>query len=105
MTYEGQVAGVADDVPSQRAKSAVVRRLKALSLTQLETRRAEIAAGLRDLVELEFWNAGGSGSVQDTAADPVVTEIAAGSGLLVPDPVRPLPQLRAAPGVVRRPAR
>ena len=84
MTYEGQVAGLADDVPSQRARSAVVRRLKALSLTQLETRRAEIAAGLRDLVELEFWNAGGSGSVQDTAADPVVTEIAAGSGLLVP---------------------
>ena len=84
MTYEGQVAGVADDVPTQRARSAVVRRLKALSLTQLETRRAEIAAGLRDLVELEFWNAGGSGSVQDTASDPVVTEIAAGSGLLVP---------------------
>lgn len=84
MTYEGQVAGVADDVPTQRAKSAVVRRLKALSLTQLEGRRAEIAAGLRDVVDLEFWNAGGSGSVQDTAADPVVTEIAAGSGLLVP---------------------
>jgi D-serine deaminase-like pyridoxal phosphate-dependent protein len=84
MTYEGQVAGVADDVPTQRAKSAVVRRLKALSLTQLESRRAEIAAGLRDVVDLEFWNAGGSGSVQDTAADPVVTEIAAGSGLLVP---------------------
>lgn len=84
MTYEGQVAGVADDVPGQRARSAVVRRLKSLSLTQLEARRAEIAAGLRDLVELEFWNAGGSGSVQDTASDPVVTEIAAGSGLLVP---------------------
>jgi D-serine deaminase-like pyridoxal phosphate-dependent protein len=84
MTYEGQVAGVADDVPTQRARSAVVRRLKALSLTQLETRRGEIAAGLRDLVQLEFWNAGGSGSVAETAADPVVTEIAAGSGLLVP---------------------
>ena len=84
MTYEGQVAGVADDVPSQRARSAVVRRLKALSLTQLETRRGEIAAGLRNLVQLEFWNAGGSGSVEATAADPVVTEIAAGSGLLVP---------------------
>ncbi|GAB3262021.1 amino acid deaminase/aldolase [Nocardioides dilutus] len=84
MTYEGQVAGVADDVPTQRARSAVIRRLKALSLTQLETRRAEIAAALRDLVKLEFWNAGGSGSVEATAADPVVTEIAAGSGLLVP---------------------
>ena len=33
---------------------------------------------------LEFWNAGGSGSVEVTAADPVVTEVAAGSGLLVP---------------------
>jgi D-serine deaminase-like pyridoxal phosphate-dependent protein len=84
MTYEGQVAGVADDVPTHRARSAVVRRLKALSLTQLETRRGEIAAGLRGLVQLEFWNAGGSGSVEATAADPVVTEIAAGSGLLVP---------------------
>lgn len=84
MTYEGQVAGVADDVPTQRARSAVVRRLKTLSLTQLEIRRGEIAAGLRELVQLEFWNAGGSGSVEETAADPVVTEIAAGSGLLVP---------------------
>ena len=36
------------------------------------------------MVELEFWNAGGSGSVETTAADPVVTEVAAGSGLLVP---------------------
>ena len=35
MTYEGQVAGVPDDVPSQRAKSLVVRRLKAASMAQL----------------------------------------------------------------------
>ena len=31
MTYEGQVAGVPDDVPEQRARSLVVRRLKAAS--------------------------------------------------------------------------
>jgi D-serine deaminase-like pyridoxal phosphate-dependent protein len=85
MTYEGQVAGVQDAVPTQRAKSAVVRRIKALSLTQLEVRRREIrdalvAAG----AELEFWNAGGSGSVTETVADDVVTEVAAGSGLLAP---------------------
>src|SRR3954452_20529964 len=36
MTYEGQVAGVQDQVPSQRARSAVVRRIKSLSMTQLE---------------------------------------------------------------------
>ena len=52
MTYEGQVAGVQDDVPAQRARSAVVRRLKSLSLTQLEVRRREIADAPRGVVEL-----------------------------------------------------
>ena len=84
MTYEGQVAGVPDIVPSQRAKSLVVRRLKSASLSQLEVRRREVAGALAEIAELEFWNAGGSGSVDATTLDPVVTEIAAGSGLLVP---------------------
>ncbi|HEX4472957.1 MAG TPA: amino acid deaminase/aldolase [Nocardioides sp.] len=84
MTYEGQVAGVPDDVPSQKARSLVVRRLKSASMGQLAQRRRDIAERLGELVELEFWNAGGSGSVQATAADASVTEIAAGSGLLVP---------------------
>jgi D-serine deaminase-like pyridoxal phosphate-dependent protein len=84
MTYEGQVAGVPDDVPTQRARSLVVRRLKSASMTQLAERRLAIAEQLAALTDLEFWNAGGSGSVQATAADRTVTEIAAGSGLLVP---------------------
>jgi D-serine deaminase-like pyridoxal phosphate-dependent protein len=84
MTYEGQVAGVPDDVPSQRARSLVVRRLKSASMTQLAERRRVLAERLAGLADLEFWNAGGSGSVQATAADGAVTEIAAGSGLLVP---------------------
>jgi D-serine deaminase-like pyridoxal phosphate-dependent protein len=85
MTYEGQVAGVQDEVPGQRARSAVVRRIKSLSLAQLEARRREVADALRAAgVELEFWNAGGTGSVEATVADRVVTEVAAGSGLLTP---------------------
>lgn len=84
MTYEGQVAGLPDMVPTQRAKSLVVRGLKQASQSQLEERRQQVADALRDVVQLEFWNAGGSGSVESTAADPVVTEVAAGSGLLVP---------------------
>ena len=84
MTYEGQVAGVPDDVPGRRARSGVVRRIKAASVAQLADRRAEIAAALQDLSELELWNAGGSGSIEASAADPVVTEVTAGSGLLVP---------------------
>jgi D-serine deaminase-like pyridoxal phosphate-dependent protein len=84
MTYEGQVAGLQDTVPTARSRSAIIRRLKSLSMSQLAVRRREIDHELRQLTDLEFWNAGGSGSVQASAADPVVTEVAAGSGLLVP---------------------
>ena len=84
MTYEGQVAGIPDVVPSRRAKSLVVRRIKAASRAQLEVRRREVARAIAEVTDLEFWNAGGSGSLDTTTRDPAVTELAAGSGLLVP---------------------
>lgn len=84
MTYEGQVAGVPDRVPRKRARSLAVRRIKQASLAQLAVRRREIADALAEVTELEFWNGGGSGSVESTSSDSVVTEVAAGSGLLVP---------------------
>lgn len=110
MTYEGQVAGVPDDVPGQRAKSLIVRRLKTASVEQLKVRRHEIDAALREIAPLEFWNAGGSGSVESSASDPVVTEVAAGSGLLVPGlfdhykSFSPRPAAFFAVPVVRRPS-
>lgn len=113
MTYEGQVAGVPDRVPSQRARSLVVRRLKQASQTQLETRRRQIADALRPLTGeegLEFWNAGGSGSIEVSAADPVVSEVTAGSGLLVStlfdhyESFDPRPAAFFGLPVVRRPA-
>lgn len=85
MTYEGQVAGVPDAVPTQRARSLVVRKIKDLSIEQLRTRRKAIAEALAAYLPPEaFFNAGGSGSLESSAADPVVTEVTAGSGLLVP---------------------
>lgn len=112
MTYEGQVAGVPDAVPGQRVRSAVVRRVKAGSLAQLAERRTALDRALRDAVgPLGLWNAGGSGDVAEAAADPVVTEVAAGSGLLVPglfDHYRsfePRPAAFFALPVVRRPGR
>jgi D-serine deaminase-like pyridoxal phosphate-dependent protein len=110
MTYEGQVAGVQDTVPTQRAKSLVVRRLKSASMAQLAERRGRISTALAELVELEFWNGGGSGSVEATAADGAVTEIAAGSGLLVPTlfdhyrSFRPRPAAFYGVPVVRKPS-
>ncbi|MEV7432005.1 MULTISPECIES: amino acid deaminase/aldolase [unclassified Nocardioides] len=110
MTYEGQVAGVPDAVPTSRARSTVVRGLKAASRTQLSERRRAVADALAPLVDLELWNGGGSGSVESTVADPVVTEVAAGSGLLVPtlfDHYRsfdPRPAAYYGVPVVRRPS-
>lgn len=110
MTYEGQVAGVPDTVPTQKAKSLIVRRLKAASVTQLDERRANIARALAEVTDLRFWNAGGSGSVESTVADPVVTEVAAGSGLLVPtlfdhyQSFAPRPAAYFGVPVVRRPS-
>ncbi len=110
MTYEGQVAGVPDDVPGQRPRSLILRRLKAASMAQLAQRRSLLSRELRAIADLEFWNAGGSGSVEATAADPAVTEIAAGSGLLVPalfdhyQSFRPRPAAFFGVQVVRRPS-
>lgn len=109
MTYEGQVAGLQDRVPTDRARSLAIRGIKAASVRQLRRRRADVARALADVVDLELWNAGGSGSVETSAADPVVTEVAAGSGLLVPglfDHYRsfaPRPAAYFGVPVVRRP--
>jgi D-serine deaminase-like pyridoxal phosphate-dependent protein len=110
MTYEGQVAGVPDEVPRHRFRSAAVRSVKKASVAQLADRRAEIASALHEVAELEFWNAGGSGSLETSTADPAVTELTAGSGLLVPglfDHYRsflPLPAAYFGVPVVRRPS-
>ncbi len=87
MTYEGQVAGVSDAVPGKAPRSGVVRALKAASVRQLAPRRDRVRTELASVLgapALEFFNAGGSGSLETSAADPSVTEVTAGSGLLVP---------------------
>ena len=105
MTYEGQVAGVPDDVPTQRAKSLVVRRLKSASMAQLAERRRVIAD--RAGRARRRWSSGTPGARARSRRPPPtrsVTEIAAGSGLLVPGAVRPLPVVHAAAGGVLRAA-
>lgn len=110
MTYEGQVAGVPDVVPTQRARSLVIRGLKAASQSQLTVRRAEIARAIADVTDLQFWNAGGTGSLDTTTVDPAVTELAAGSGLLAPGlfdhyrAFQPWPAAFFGVPVVRRPS-
>lgn len=84
MTYEGQVAGVPDVTPGNPARSTAVGRMKASSMHDLGRRRAEIAAALADRGRVALWNAGGTGSLEVSSSAPEVTEVSAGSGLLVP---------------------
>jgi D-serine deaminase-like pyridoxal phosphate-dependent protein len=109
MAYEGQIAGVGDAVPGATIKSSVVRALQRRSVAELAERRGRTVAALRALSDLDFVNGGGTGSIESTAADPSVTEIAAGSGIFGPhlfDNYRgftPAPAVAFALPVVRKP--
>jgi D-serine deaminase-like pyridoxal phosphate-dependent protein len=84
MAYEGQVAGVADAVPGRRLENLAIRAMKRLSVREVRERRRGMVAAVRSVGDLEFVNGGGTGSISSTAAEPVVTEVAAGSGFYAP---------------------
>lgn len=85
MAYEGHVAGVGDAVAGAPLRSRAVRLMQRAARRELAARRAAVVRAVRAVEpELEFVNGGGTGSVQHTAAEDAVTEIAAGSGLYVP---------------------
>ncbi|MCX4668525.1 amino acid deaminase/aldolase [Streptomyces sp. NBC_01381] len=85
MAYEGHVAGVGDAVAGHPVRSRAIRMMQSAARKELAVRRAETIRTVRAIApDLEFVNGGGTGSVQHTAAEDAVTEIAAGSGLYVP---------------------
>ncbi|BBJ39751.1 amino acid deaminase/aldolase [Streptomyces antimycoticus] len=84
MAYEGHVAGVGDAVPGSPLRSRAVRLMQSVARRELAARRAAVVRAVRAVADLEFVNGGGTGSVQHTAAEDAVTEIAAGSGLYQP---------------------
>ncbi|AWW40491.1 amino acid deaminase/aldolase [Streptomyces cadmiisoli] len=85
MAYEGHIAGVGDSVAGRPVRSRAVRLMQSAARRELAERRAAVVRAVRAVVPgLEFVNGGGTGSVQHTAAEDVVTEIGAGSGLYVP---------------------
>ncbi|WP_030389646.1 alanine racemase [Streptomyces sp. NRRL S-241] len=85
MAYEGHVAGVGDALAGRPLRSRAIRLMQGAARRELAARRAEVVRAVRAVVpDLEFVNGGGTGSVQQTATEDAVTEIAAGSGLYVP---------------------
>ena len=84
MAYESQIAGVGDNPPGKPAMARAIRILQARSRLELARRRNAIVKAVQAVAELEFINGGGTGSVETTAREKAVTEVAAGSGLYQP---------------------
>jgi D-serine deaminase-like pyridoxal phosphate-dependent protein len=116
MAYEAQIAGVGDAHPGRPLYAQVIRLMQGRSRVELAKRRAAIVAAVRRECaaageELEFVNGGGTGSVESTAAEKAVTEVAAGSGLYQPRLFDHYTNFRARPAalyalpVVRRPGK
>jgi D-serine deaminase-like pyridoxal phosphate-dependent protein len=111
MMYEAQIAGVGDAPPGNPLRGAALRAMQRASGREIADRRAAIVSAVREVAPLRFVNGGGTGSVEATAAEASVTEVAAGSGLFAPtlfDAYRaftPRPAAFFALPVVRRPSR
>ena len=111
MAYEAQIAGVGDRPPGRPLLGLALRRVQALSARELAGRRADVVAAVREVAPLRFVNGGGTGSLNRTAAEPAITEVAAGSGLYGPtlfdaySAFHPRPAAMFALPVVRKPAR
>ncbi|MGP4045606.1 amino acid deaminase/aldolase [Streptomyces sp. 2A115] len=109
MSYEGQIAGVGDNQPGSPLKRMAVRAMQRLSARELAERRAAAIAAVEAVAPLEFVNGGGTGSIEQTASERVITEIGAGSGLYGPGlfdyyrRFRPRPAAYFVMSVVRRP--
>ncbi len=85
VAYEAHIAGLQDASPFTRATNLPRRWLKRLAIPAVRRLRAEVVAALRDDGHaIDIVHGGGTGSVDSTSADPVVTEVAAGSGFLCP---------------------
>jgi D-serine deaminase-like pyridoxal phosphate-dependent protein len=110
MAYEGQVAGVGDATPGRPLRNIAIRRMQRASMAEIAERRGEIAAAVAAVAPLRFVNGGGTGSLELTAREDAVTELAAGSGFYAPALFDAYSRfaLRPAAGfalpIVRRPA-
>lgn len=110
MAYEAQIAGVGDKPRGKPLRGLAIRAMQARSARELAGRRAAVVRAIEGITPLEFVNGGGTGSIELTAGERVVTEVAAGSGLFGPAlfstyrAFDPRPAAFFALPVVRRPS-
>jgi D-serine deaminase-like pyridoxal phosphate-dependent protein len=110
MAYEAQIAGVGDSPPGRPLRALGIRAMQSMSAKELSSRRRDIVDAVRSVTPLEFVNGGGTGSLERTASESSITEVAAGSGLFAPTLFDAYRTFRCRPAaffalsVVRRPS-
>ncbi len=82
MGYEAHVAGLPDRSPGGPPALAIRALKRAAMPAAIAMRAASHAALLAEGASIDLVNGGGTGSLRATAADPIVTELTAGSGFV-----------------------
>lgn len=81
MGYEAQIAGLGDNVPGKGVMNSIIKMLKGRSIKEISQRREDTVQGLKDAgADLKIVNGGGTGSLESTRQEKVVTEVTVGSG-------------------------
>jgi len=110
MGYEAQIAGVGDQSPYNGLKNSAIRLLKKISIPELRARRTACVKYLMEKgLDVTLVNGGGTGSIESTRQEELVTEITVGSGFYSPglfdyyEGFRHLPAAGYAVEIVRSP--
>lgn len=105
MGYEAQIAGVGDK------SDLLIQFLKFLSVPNLRKRRSDLVKFIKDSgINLQLVNGGGSGSIETTTKEDIVTEITIGSAFYAPTLFDKYNDLTLTPSliyslpIIRRPA-
>jgi len=84
MGYEAHIAGLGDRPLGKHMREPVIRFIKRRSAAEIAERRAAVVAAVREVAPVAIVNGGGTGSIQTTREEDVITEITAGSGFYAP---------------------
>jgi D-serine deaminase-like pyridoxal phosphate-dependent protein len=110
MGYEAQIAGLQDKAPSSGLQNMLIPKMKKRSIVELRVRRKAAVEAIRAAgIPLPLVNGGGTGSVESTCEEDVVTEVTVGSGFFSPTLFDHYIQFRHHPAagfaieIVRRP--
>ena len=81
MGYEAQIAGVTDKVKGKWLMNNVVRSLKKFSINKIARKRKRSVEIIKKMgFDLKIVNGGGTGSLETTIKEDVITEVTVGSG-------------------------